>query len=413
MTLTDDIFQEQAEIEHTFAASAFTDPKYVLEICGWVKPEMLIDNRVRQFWTLLKDGTESMKAAYDSGIVPDVLGWVTKMPTTYEANTYALQISKYNYLASIGSRLSLLAQNIARKDVEAIGHLLDEMSAERPVSMALPPNANDVNHEFIDAVVKENRNILTGIPALDNNTGGLERQTLSVLAGRPSMGKSSMALQIARNAAGPGNHKAIFFSLEMSRVNLWARAACPAAGVTWMDVRAKRISMAKEHELLTEAADLAASYGDRLRIEDKRSTTDSIWSITANARPDIVFIDHLRRIKDKGDNETQRLGMMTERLSDMAKELDCHVMVLAQLNREVENQNDKRPQLKDLRDSGQIEENADQVFMLYRDSYYNASKPELKNVAELWIRKFRDGVRDSAIKLSFDEKQQWFNPINF
>jgi len=173
--------------------------------------------------------------------------------------------------------------------------------------------------------------------------------------------------------------------------------------------------VADVHEVvaLVEAADLAASYGDRLRIEDKRSTTDSIWSITANARPDIVFIDHLRRIKDKGDNETQRLGMMTERLSDMAKELDCHVMVLAQLNREVENQNDKRPQLKDLRDSGQIEENADQVFMLYRDSYYNASKPELKNVAELWIRKFRDGVRDSAIKLSFDEKQQWFNPINF
>jgi len=173
------------------------------------------------------------------------------------------------------------------------------------------------------------------------------------------------------------------------------------------------MSQEQEGQLLQKSADLAASYEGRLMIEDKPQTTDTIWRIVANEKPDLVMVDHLRRIRDKGDNEVKRQGEITERLAEMAKELDCHVMIAAQLNRGVEMRNDKRPMLSDLRDSGEIEENVDQVFMLYRDSYYNPPvTPQPYSETELWIRKFRDGVRNAMVRLKFDERRQWFDPMD-
>jgi KaiC/GvpD/RAD55 family RecA-like ATPase len=412
-TLTEKVYQSQKEVERLFAACAFISPRYVVEQCGWLTPETIIDLRVRKFWGLLLTGAGQTEAAFEADLVTELMTWQGDVLMFQYARDYANQIAKNTYLASISSHLGLVAGAIQSGDANIVRGIVEEMAGERPPMFDKPPTTDDIQVEFIKAVTSEGRNILTGIGGLDNNTGGLEIQTSSVLAGRPSMGKTAMELQIARNVAGPQGKKVIFFSLETNRVSLWARAACPKVGVTWMDVRAKKLNQEQEGRLLQESADLAASYEGRLMIEDKAQTTDTIWRIVANERPDLVLIDHLRRVKDKCDNEVKRQGRITEKLAEMSKELDCHVMIAAQLNRGVEMRNDKRPMLADLRDSGEIEENVDQVFMLYRDDYYNPPmQPAAYSETELWVRKFRDGVRNAMIRLRFYERRQWFEPID-
>ena len=414
LTLTERILQRQHEIERLFAACAFISPEHVREVCGWLKPESFSDLRIRRFWERVLEGTSTVEASFDASLLIDLLDWSNDVPSFLAARDYANRIARSNYLLSVSERLGKIAWAVKEDDADSVRSLIDGIAQARPLSDVHPPTALDIQLEFIQAIISDSRAILTGIPGLDNNTGGLERQTESVIAGRPSMGKTAIALQIARNVAGPGGLRVIFFSLEMSRVSMWARAACPQAGVTWMDVKARKLTQEQEGALFRESAELANYYGKRLMIDDQRHTTDTIWSMCANERPDLVIVDHLRLVKDKNESEVKRQGLIAERLKEMSKELNCHVSILAQLSRKVEERKgDKRPILSDLRDSGEIEETADQVFMLYRDDYYNPpDKPGAFSRTELWIRKFRDGQREARINLAFDEKRQWFDPLN-
>jgi len=410
--LTETIYQDQREIEQAFAASAFIAPSYVVELCGWLRPEMLRDERIKKFWEGLKAGKGEIDSSMDAGLGTDIYKWVARTPTSLGAGDYATQISKHNYLAAISSNLRFLVDGLGNMNIEAVQSIVHQMAEEKPALSTKPQTANDIALKFINAIVQDNRNILTGIPGLDNNTGGLEKQTMSVIAGRTSMGKTAIALQIARNASGPERKKVQYFSLEMSDISLWARMVCPKVGLTWMDVRAKKMSQDQEAKLLQASDELVSYYGDRLIIdEDADHTTDTIWQAVANSRPELVIVDHLGLLNDKDPDEIKRLGHMTMRLKAMSKKLDCHVMVLHQINRSVESRSDKRPMLSDLRDSGHIEQNADQVFMLYRDSYYNPpTQPSYYSDTELWIRKFRDGIKDAMVRLSFNERAQWFEP---
>ena len=224
------------------------------------------------------------------------------------------------------------------------------------------------------------------------------------------MGKTALGLQIARNVAESGKH-VIFFSLEMGGVSLWSRVACPLAGVQWRDVLANKITPEKQRLLNEKSYEIAEGLKNKLVILDARQTTESVWRTVASNRPDLIVIDHLRFIKDhqKGDNENKRLGRICETLHDLAKAHDLALMLLVQLNREVEREGDKRPQLKDLRDSGEIEETTDNAWMLYRDGYYNPpAMPVSKELSELWIRKFRNGPAGLKINLMFDKASEWF-----
>ena len=127
-------------------------------------------------------------------------------------------------------------------------------------------------------------------------------------------------------------------------------------------------------------------------------------------KPDLIIVDHLRYVKDKGENENKRQGAICEGLHDLAKAYDIPVLLLVQLNRDVEKLADKRPQMKDLRDSGEIEETADNILMLYRESYYKPPDvPTAKDLTELWIRKFRNGPAGGKVELMFDKASEWFD----
>jgi hypothetical protein len=289
------------------------------------------------------------------------------------------------------------------------------IQAAAPVAQPRDPmNAYEVAAVFLDLLDHlDGRSIKVGIPNFDRSTGGLERQTLAVLAARPSMGKSTLAWEWARNvAAGSTGLRSYFFSLEMSAAALWAKAACGACGIRWRDVRNLEASPAQIAQITDKTAELMDLYGDRLLVDDKSNTSATILAGIERHRPDLVVVDHLRLVADKTDSEVKRLGDITQVFKDAAKSYNCAFVCLAQLNREVEHQDNKRPQLKDLRDSGQIEENADVVFMMHRDDYYEAGNPGYRPnfKTEILIRKFRDDVLNQQVNLKFDPRHQWFGP---
>lgn len=308
--------------------------------------------------------------------------------------------------------VTAIAKSVSRYEPAAPPNFPDRK--ERPTPQANEPHTSfDIADAFLDLLDHlEGRSIQTDIIPLDKAIGGLERQTLTVLAARPSMGKSTLAWQIARNVATHGE-RAYFFSLEMSETSLWAKAACGACGIRWRDVRNGDASDAQIARIIQKATDLTETYGDRLLVDDGVNTSETVRICTEKHQPDLVVVDHLRLLADRGDNEVQRLGVITGNLKEIAKAYNCAVLCLAQLNRGVEADSDKRPQLKDLRDSGQIEENADLVLMLYRDDYYEPPKglqPMLSRT-EVLVRKFRDDVLNQRIEMNFDPAFQWFKEI--
>lgn len=271
-----------------------------------------------------------------------------------------------------------------------------------------PKNAFEIHIEFMDLLEHlDDRSIHTWITAIDKALGGLERQTLTVLAARPSMGKSTLAWQIARNVAA--NHqKAYFYSLEMSSTSLWAKAACGALGIRWREVRNGEVPTQQKEAIIWKSAGLLENYGDNLLVDDNSNTSMTMYAGVARYKPDLVVVDHLRLVADRNEHEDKRLGAITQGLKNMAKEFNCAVLCLAQLNRKTEDRDEKRPQLSDLRDSGQIEENADVVLMMYREDYYEPTNKKGDSPTELLVRKFRDDVLAQKIDLTFDTEKQWF-----
>jgi replicative DNA helicase len=170
-----------------------------------------------------------------------------------------------------------------------------------------------------------------------------------------------------------------------------------------------RITNEQKANLKKFSHEIADRLGNNLSIIDTRQTTESIWRTVASNKPDLLVIDHLRYVKDKGENENKRQGLICEGLHDLAKSYDLAVLLLVQLNRGVEHQTDKHPQLSDLRDSGEIEETADNVLMIYRDSYYNPPQIKIdKDPTEVWVKKFRNGPTGIRIDLLFDKQSEWF-----
>jgi replicative DNA helicase len=237
---------------------------------------------------------------------------------------------------------------------------------------------------------------LTGIPSgfksYDSITAGLQKTDLIILAGRPSMGKTSLALQIATNAARQGIPVAIF-SLEMSENQLRDKIISDKTGIDTQKFKMGGLN-AEDMKKIQAAQDAFFNYP--LYIDD---TAALHWmEIRRRARKykakygiELVIIDHLQLCQqEKRDNRNIELGMMTAGFKAMAKDLDIPALVLSQLNRNLEQRSDKRPILADLRESGNIEQDADVVSFLYRPEHYDEDE-QFPGETELLTRKNRNG----------------------
>lgn len=235
----------------------------------------------------------------------------------------------------------------------------------------------------------------TGYNALDNMTSGLQKSDLIIVAGRPSMGKTAFSLNVAENVCDLGG-KVSIFSLEMSKEQLLERMVCSQSKVSGENLR--RGSLAQD-EWVKVKDSLGKIKNWELEIDDNPSITvpeirSKLRKSHAEKPIDLVVIDYLGLINmpsGKGISKNEAVGDTTKALKQLARELDCPIILLSQLNRGVEAREDKRPMMSDIRDSGSVEQDADVIMFLYRDEYYDPDSPA-KGIAEVIIAKQRKGA---------------------
>lgn len=246
---------------------------------------------------------------------------------------------------------------------------------------------------------------------------GFQRKELTIVAARPSMGKTDTLDHFAM-AAGWAGYLPIIFSLEMSRETLLNRLIAAAGNFNRLKMRNPYEHFSEEQKnnwlpTLTHLSNTKIEIDDRagLTVAQIRASARKIIKANPNRQP-IIFIDYLQIIRGANpkDNQTQIIGQISWDLKQMAKEFDCPVVCLSQLNRSVEARQDKRPMMSDLRDSGNIEQDADVIMFLYRDDYYD-KESESKNMLEFIIAKHRNGPTGTVMAVYIKETGRLANVV--
>ena len=258
----------------------------------------------------------------------------------------------------------------------------------------------------------------SGFYDLDSFTQGFQKSDLIIIAGRPSMGKTALALNIGLNILKDSNNPVLFFSLEMSKEQLIYRLLTNETNIS--NLKLKTGNLYKDDWIklnqtikLLASAPLFIDDTPNLSIQDIKVKVKKV--IFEQNYPGIIIIDYLQLMQISNNqtvNRTQEISQITRSLKNLAREFNVPIIVLSQLSRNVETRINKRPILSDLRESGSIEQDADLVLMLYRESYYNLVKENINhtNLVELIIAKQRNGPI-GTVELEFDSKRTKFlNP---
>lgn len=251
--------------------------------------------------------------------------------------------------------------------------------------------------------------VSSGMSNVDEMTGGFEPSTLTILAGRPSHGKSLYGMQWAEAAAKTG--PVLMFSLEMSAANLAMRGLSSLGSVDFGVMRTGRVD---EHMVAGMQHALSEMQSMNLHIDDRGGiSVDQLRSrariMARREKPTMIVTDYLTLLSGVGENRTQQIGYVSRSLKAMAKELDCAVLCLAQVNRGVESRTDKRPTLGDLRESGEIEQDADVVAFTYLHEKY-VPETQRKGYGELIFAKQRNGQTGSVFT-EWQGRYQRFRPF--
>jgi replicative DNA helicase len=243
-------------------------------------------------------------------------------------------------------------------------------------------------------------NPITGVPTgwtdFDDKTSGLQNSDLIIVAGRPSMGKTSFAMNIAENAVIKSRVPTVIFSMEMSGEQLAMRMFSSLGRIDQSKVRSGKLDD-DDWPRLTSAVSLLADDETQLFIDDTPALSPN--ELRARARRikrehglGLIIIDYLQLMQVNGtkENRTNEISEISRSLKALAKELEVPVVALSQLNRSLEQRPNKRPVMSDLRESGAIEQDADVIAFIYRDEVYNEDSPD-KGIAEIIIGKQRNG----------------------
>ncbi len=367
---------------------------------------------------------ETMRVMFERGEPVDSVTLATAIAARGEAERVGLAYvvalaSETPSAANIARYAAIVTEKRIRRDLLAAGHRIADMAAAQggdsgeaiqeaqALIMALsegsgagtdPQEVDDLLPAVLRGIDErfhkagEFSGIASGYADLDRLTCGLQPGDLIIVAGRPSMGKTTLAVNIAENVAGDGG-VALVFSLEMGAPQLVERSVCRFGGISTTAVR--NGDMRKEDFDRLSVA-LRRLTGKRLVIDDAPANTPARMRARARkvkhryGRLDLVVIDYLQLMAGDGNTRNEQLGGLTRALKLMARELGAPVILLSQLNRDLEKRTDKRPVLSDLRESGAIEQDADVVLCIYRDEVYNPDTHD-KGFAEVLIRKQRMG----------------------
>src|SRR3989344_1815912 len=351
---------------------------------------------------------------------------VNVVPTATHVAHYASIVRRKRLLRDLIEASSYIAQ-LGYKEAEDVEVLIDE--AEQRI---FGISRDSLRQEFLvikDALeeaweriekIHNNRDALrgvtTGFKELDSILGGLQKSDLVVLASRPSLGKTSLALDIARNAAR-AKHAVGVFSLEMSKEQLVDRLIASEAAVDLWRLRTGHLNQQGNGDDFSRLQSAMSTLSELpLYLDDTPSPT--VMELRAKARRlqsekklELVIVDYLQLIKGYGSPESrvQEVSEISRSLKAMAKELNVPVLALSQLSRGVEMRPSSIPKLSDLRESGSIEQDADVVMFIYREDKVKENS-ERKNIAEIRIEKHRNGPT-GKLDLYFHEETASFRAI--
>ena len=359
-------------------------------------------------------------------------------PTAANAEYYARIVEEKSLLRKLIQASNKIARESFEQE-ESVSVILDE--AEKSIlNVAENRNRNGFIHirdvvfesmQNLDDLSKNGQEVTgipTGYPDLDAMTAGLQPEELIILAARPAVGKTAFALNIAQNVATKQDGVVAVFSLEMGAGSLVNRMICAEGSINAGHLRTGQLTEDEWSDLIVASgalseADIYIDDTPGIRVTEIRSKSRRL--LKERGRLDLIVIDYLQLIEGSGkrnENRQQEVSDISRQLKKIAKELHVPVIALSQLSRGVEQRQDKRPVLSDIRESGSIEQDADIVAFLYRDDYYErgegedddgGGEPRLEdNIVEVIIEKNRSGAR-GTVKLIFTKEFNKFSSVSF
>ncbi|RMX10858.1 replicative DNA helicase [Vandammella animalimorsus] len=353
------------------------------------------------------------------------------VPSAANIRRYAEIIRERAILRKLIAASDEIASNAFSPKGREVGRILDEAEA-KIFSIAEESSRMKQGFQSLDGLVvnlldqveemAQSPHDITGVPTgfshLDRMTSGLQPGDLIVLAARPSMGKTAFAINIAEHVALRESMPVAIFSMEMGASQLAVRIVGSIGRINQQRLRTGKL-LDEEWPRLTEAVERLRNVS--LHIDETPGLTPT--ELRANARRlarqcgklGLIVVDYLQLMSGSGnasdENRATELGEISRGLKMLAKELQCPVIALSQLNRSVEQRTDKRPMMSDLRESGAIEQDADVIMFIYRDDYYNKEKSTAPNQAEIIIGKQRNGPT-GTVNLYFQKDQTRFENLS-
>ncbi|HGD4089852.1 TPA: replicative DNA helicase [Streptococcus agalactiae] len=435
------VLPHDIQAEQSVLGSIFIKPEKMIEVAEYLKPNdfyrpahkilfkamvSLADRGEAIDIVTIKSTLESTDELGMVGGISYIAEIVNAVPTSSHAEHYAKIVAKKAQLRSIIDNLSDSIGNAYDEDMD-----IDEIIAKAERSLIEVSQAsNKSSFRPIHDVLLENHSkieersnntsqitgIETGFYDFDKLITGLHEDQLIVLAARPAMGKTALALNIAQNVATKSNKAVAVFSLEMGAESLVERMLSAEGTIINHHIRTGNLTVNEWQRLIYAQGQLAEApifIDDTagVKITDIRARSRRLSQETDGLG--LIVIDYLQLIQgSRSDNRQQEVSEISRQLKIIAKELKVPVIALSQLSRGVEQRNDKRPIMSDLRESGSIEQDADIVAFLYRDAYYQDKKegqPE-NDITELIIRKNRHGNL-GTVKLYFHKEYTKFSSV--
>ena len=419
------------EAEQAFLGSLIMDSSSWDQVSHMVESKDFIDTKNREIFNQIYNLASSGQvidvivlgdALKTSGLLDKVGGLVylgelaKKVPTSAHIKAYADIIKENSIKRELINISTRTIQNVHQSDQGNIKDILDKaeseifgITADSTIDNGLAKIGPVVNKYIENVYNKKNSDevdyLLTGYKEFDKLVSGLQKSDLIIIAGRPSMGKTAFAMNIAQDIVFKQKKKVGFFSLEMSAQSIALRMLSSLSFVSQQKIRTGDYEASnKDTKAVTSAIeqmqdcdfyidDTAAISPMELRSKARRMKRDS--------GIDMIVVDYLQlmSIPRYSENRVNEIAEVTRALKAIAKELDIPVVALSQLNRGVETRNDKRPFLSDLRESGSIEQDADLIIFLYRDEVYDSNTAQ-KNIAEIRVEKHRNGPT-GVVKLTW------------
>ncbi len=337
-------------------------------------------------------------------------------PTTANLKSHVHIVSEKAILRKLISECQEVATQAYEEQFEDINAFLDAAEAKifaiaekkKAAGLVSAKEVLKQSMQRLDELHQRGGQSVIGVPSgfsdLDRMTAGFQPGELIIIAARPSMGKTALALNIAAHAAIHQGKKVALFSLEMSQEQLMLRVLASEAGLDMQGLRVGKIPNSAWPKLINTANDISKTdfYIDDTSSISPFEIRGKCRRLKAQRGLDMIMIDYLQLmdLKQKVESRERAVSEISKTLKAVARELKVPVIALSQLNRGVEGRSDRRPMLSDLRESGSIEQDADVIMMIYRDEYYEKENSDARGVAEVIVGKQRNGPT-GTVKLAW------------